>query len=299
MGSLILVLLLLVATPRLVVAYDFKTHRRISTEAAALSVLSSSCSPAPCRTPLMNLTKTLGGPGAQLPTDIGRTLADAAVAEDDDKRPANHFFNPLTGEGFTHLLGGQPAPLWALGAIVDNHGDVVVDESADIFEEPRLSFRSARSGLYEALTSPAAVSRRKSALTMVRLLGHVIHVLQDMAQPQHVRDDNHFALPFLPPHSPFRFEHPSAYEHWVEDNLDNIASQLDNRDAREDRSRFLTQESGTPGRRSTTSARRAESSRFTDRAQHRSFGGSTFAAAKAWTPLRSPSSTSTGVGFPS
>jgi len=97
MGSLILVLLLLVATQRLVVAYDFKTHRRISTEAATLSVLSSSCSPAPCRTPLMNLTKTLGGPGAQLPTDIGRTLADAAVAEDDDKRPANHFVNPLTG----------------------------------------------------------------------------------------------------------------------------------------------------------------------------------------------------------
>ena len=27
---------------------------------------------------------------------------------------------------------------------------------------------------------------RESALTMVRLLGHVIHVLQDMAQPQHV-----------------------------------------------------------------------------------------------------------------
>ncbi len=226
MGSLILVLLLLVATPRLVVAYELKTHRRISTEAATLSVLSSSCSPAPCRTPLMNLTKTLGGPGAQLPTDIGRTLADAAVAEDDDKRPANHFFNPLTGEGFTHLLGGQPAPLWALGAIVDNHGDVVVDESADIFEEPRPSFRSARSGLYEALTSPAAVSRRKSALTMVRLLGHVIHVLQDMAQPQHVRDDNHFALP-LPPHSPFRFEHPSAYEHWVEDNLNNIDTLLE------------------------------------------------------------------------
>ena len=73
MGSLILVLLLLVATPHLVVAYELKTHRRISTEAATLSVLSSSCSPAPCRTPLMNLTKTLGGPGAQLPTDIART----------------------------------------------------------------------------------------------------------------------------------------------------------------------------------------------------------------------------------
>ena len=227
MGSLILVLLLLVATPHLVVAYELNTHRRISSEAAALSVLSSSCSPAPCRTPLMNLTKTLGGPGAQLPTDIARTLADAAVAEDDDKRPANHFFNPLTGEGFTHLLGGQPAPLWALGAIVDDHGDVVVDESADIFEEPRLSFLSARSGLYEALTSPAAVSRGNSTLKTVQLLGHVIHVLQDMAQPQHVHDDNHFALP-LRPHSPFRFEHPSAYEHWVENNnLNNIDSLLE------------------------------------------------------------------------
>ncbi len=39
MGSLILVLLLLVATPRLVVAYELETHRRISREAAALSVL--------------------------------------------------------------------------------------------------------------------------------------------------------------------------------------------------------------------------------------------------------------------
>ncbi len=90
-----------------------------------------------------NLTNTLGGPGAQLPIDIAATLAVADVAEDSGSRPANHFFNPLTGEGFTHLLGGEPAPRWALGAIVDEHGAVVVDESDGIGDEPRLSFRSA------------------------------------------------------------------------------------------------------------------------------------------------------------
>ena len=62
-------------------AYEAKTHRQISIEAAGLSVLLSP-----------DLTKTLGGPGAQLPTDIATTLADADVAEDDGSRPANHFF---------------------------------------------------------------------------------------------------------------------------------------------------------------------------------------------------------------
>src|SRR5262249_24802625 len=78
------------------------------------------------------------------------------------------------------------------------------------------SFVDARARLLQALTSPNAVDRSSNFGLTFRTLRQVIHHIQDMAQPQHVRNDPHlvdirvFGFNINP------FSNPSAYERWTE-----------------------------------------------------------------------------------
>src|SRR5262249_21937823 len=91
----------------------------------------------------------------------------------------NHFFNPLNGTGLRGL--GYPSPDWALS---ENE-----DQTA-LFQ--KYSFRDARRAYYEALTKPNVVDRENALGKVFESLGHVVHLIQDMAQPQHVRNDSHY-----------------------------------------------------------------------------------------------------------
>jgi hypothetical protein len=99
-------------------------------------------------------------------------------------RPLHHFLDVQRGGRGLTVLGlehGLPAPDWALGR--RGRGP-----------EParnRFSLPDARVYQLGSLTAAAPEERERQTALLFRALGHVVHVLEDMAQPQHTRNDPH------------------------------------------------------------------------------------------------------------
>jgi hypothetical protein len=123
-----------------------------------------------------------------------------ANKEDDPPRFLNHFFDPQQrGIGlsipFTH-----PSPDWA----VDGRGQI-----------RKFSYKDTKDYLRNALTAPGKSERDFALGNVFKSLGHVIHHLQDMSQPQHVRNDDHCSA-IIPCRYPnLGFYKPSAYEQYM------------------------------------------------------------------------------------
>ncbi len=109
-----------------------------------------------------------------------------ALVEDDGTRAINHFFDPISGlaanvfgtEGVPYVFPTITSPSWAL------------EDRSEIGEQS-YSFKDARNYMYIALTYPNAAAREANWGQTFRSLGEVVHHIQDMAQPQHVRNDLH------------------------------------------------------------------------------------------------------------
>ena len=84
-------------------------------------------------------------------------------------------------------LTGLPAPEWALGELGRGPGAT----------ENQFSLVDARLYQLRSLIEAAPEERERQAALMFRSLGQVIHLLQDMAQPQHTRNDIHPACDSL------------------------------------------------------------------------------------------------------
>lgn len=130
-------------------------------------------------------------------------------------RVFNHFYDPVFDRPLTTYNEklGQKAPDWATG-------------SADVFQQPNspdanrrnhFTVFDARESMYRALTglnargdSVAATEaiRNQYWATTFRALGDVIHLLQDIGQPQHTRNDPHSGKP--------GFGHESTFELYLE-----------------------------------------------------------------------------------
>ena len=76
------------------------------------------------------------------------------------------------------MSGTATAPDWAIDK---------VEADGQLY-----SFKQARTYFYDGLTKPAKADRDSKLATMFRTLGDVVHLVQDMAQPQHTRNDGHF-----------------------------------------------------------------------------------------------------------
>lgn len=113
--------------------------------------------------------------------DVINLIRDGSRFEDNTetvKRPLNHFFDPLRDKPLTVLCVplGETSPDWAL-------------ESPNEIGSQHYSLRDARDSLYRALTGVSKSDRDKNFWLSFQTLGHVIHHLRDMTQPQHVRND--------------------------------------------------------------------------------------------------------------
>ncbi len=121
-------------------------------------------------------------------------------------RFCSHFFDPFNDSAFTRFCGlesiVEKAPNWAIGT-VDAFASPV---------QPATGYRNhftvfaARETMWRALTlrdgqgvavfgatGPDQEAIRKAYwATTFRALGDVVHILQDMAQPQHTRNEGHF-----------------------------------------------------------------------------------------------------------
>ncbi len=161
---------------RLGFAYDPNTHEAISSSAVQASVLGQ-------QSVLneMGLQYAITDDKQKFPNGRGdersvfNLFREGARFEDDNPRPANHFYDPISKRG---VSGWAASPDWA----IDGTGDS---------STTKFSYKAAREYFYEALTDRSKNFRDARFGLMFRSLGQVIHHIQDMAQPQHTRLDLH------------------------------------------------------------------------------------------------------------
>jgi hypothetical protein len=118
----------------------------------------------------------------------------------------NHFHNPLLEWPFAGLnddiigfpLQGESSVLWA--------------QNATILENPDWSWWGIRESFFQGLTSITSSEREAQFARVFAGLGHMIHLVQDVAQPDHVRNDAHA----------FDFFLVQGMEHWAKVNPDDI-----------------------------------------------------------------------------
>ena len=144
-------------------------------------------------------------------------IAEGSFDEDSDITVRHHFFDPHFDRALSFPASATNHRSWEWA---------LEQPDTDLFQS--WSLRDAKEYLRTALTSTAGEpilsdKRRKEAMRdMFLSLGHVIHHLQDMAQPQHTRDDNHLehvALNFTPF---WWLQNPSRYERYSLDRIDRV-----------------------------------------------------------------------------
>lgn len=178
-----------------VTAYEQATHEVMSQYALEHSIVND---------PAVGILTALGlgsnvsdnsNPAFLLPSSIStpflpiRLTPDTLVSlgahdEDNGLRSLNHFYDPQ--QGGIALSGvpltDYPSPKWALAPVGSINNS---------FYDQTSSYQDAKAYFLSALTSSSKTTRDQNLGLVFETLGHVIHHLQDMSQPQHVRDDSH------------------------------------------------------------------------------------------------------------
>ena len=107
-------------------------------------------------------------------------IIDGSNWEDNDVTQSwlNHFYDPTTGLGLngSGITWGQPSLVWGK----DYYGNL-------------WNWYSTRNAFYNALTNSSPDLREFYFAKLFRGLGQVMHLVQDLAVPAHVRNDPHGA----------------------------------------------------------------------------------------------------------
>jgi hypothetical protein len=125
--------------------------------------------------------------GIQQATDImGATprthVGQGSYDEDDIPNPLNHFYDPIHGAALSvPVLACMPLGTTAKTRAVGGVGN-------------EYSTWAARQYLRSALLAANDSQRQIFLRALFLSLGHSIHLLQDMAQPEHTRNDQHLTL---------------------------------------------------------------------------------------------------------
>lgn len=120
-------------------------------------------------------------------------------------RAGRHFYDPIYDRAFAYPTcddyGCVRSPVWAMGT---QHPLSPPGDAEDTARRNHFSWVDARNNYWKALTQErypnggtlvdrvsSSVERQQRWVTTIASLGHVIHLLQDGAQPQHTRNDSH------------------------------------------------------------------------------------------------------------
>lgn len=110
---------------------------------------------------------------------IRELIQDGSRFEDDDDRSVNHFFDPYNDRPLTiYPFQNFRSPDWILSDI-------------GVLDDQVYSMRYANEYFYSALTLQSEDQRDVNFGKLFETIGHMIHHIQDMAQPEHVRNDDH------------------------------------------------------------------------------------------------------------
>lgn len=191
--------------------YEPPTHSRMTTEALSRSVLAKNDR----KLRNIGLKPYIDFRGDRFSNSEGRenqTIEQLAAfgADWEDNRGAflatRHFYNPVDGSKLLPVLG-DTSPDWAL-------------EDRGLKDGQAYSYRIMRRYYLNALTGLTIDDRNYHWGLTFQSLGHVVHHLQDMAQPQHVRGDAHCdaTIPCAFPGLFLGYYSPSIFEKRVERN---------------------------------------------------------------------------------
>lgn len=126
------------------------------------------------------LTENVGLEGGVYESVSGMTgrqwIVEGSEFEDEGRRPRSHFHDPVYQDG--------------LGGIFDS----VIDWSLQPVGMQKWSWNDAREYYFKAITSPMKAERDENWSKTFRALGQVMHLIQDMASPAHVRNDPHLSF---------------------------------------------------------------------------------------------------------
>lgn len=211
-------------------AYETATHRILNRHAVQRSILATD--PTLLSDlgllPFSQVAYSTNVSGGQMTaTDI---IAFGGEYEDSGARPLNHFYDPQYNRPFgrglelrplSQLVGGVANPDWALEDNGDiNPGDPACGQLNDCTQI--FSFKRGQRALYDSLVLEVPSARLEAASRALQIVGQVTHLLQDMAQPQHTRNDQH-----LHP-MPVTKNNPqwAIYELWTESQNASIDTML-------------------------------------------------------------------------
>jgi len=181
--SAIITLVCFLSDSDAVFAYNIQTHKQITQQAVEVSTIK----------PYLNINLSFNPSLILYEKDLNmqKSANDWIIAgagfEDsppifaetgptDNVRFNNHFHNPITNMGLTDGIDlfAQSARTWA----ISGSGN-------------KWSWNEARNYFFNALASSSKEERDDNFAKLFRSLGQVVHLIQDMAVPAHVRNDNH------------------------------------------------------------------------------------------------------------
>lgn len=191
-------------------AYEQATHLALAEEAARASLLSDAKarSRIGLRYPIDSNNVEQLYPGSKEPyLSVLRLIRNGADWEDDfPPGPIYHFFNPATGLPLTlnalSYPDVNPLLVFWINSFMGTSPDWVIlgnGVPAPVFipswgwpwSTNKYSIPKAKDYFFKSLTEPVPTDRKANMGLLFESLGRMTHHLQDMAQPQHVRNDNH------------------------------------------------------------------------------------------------------------
>jgi len=204
-------------------AYNEAVHEVLSNNAARRSVLYT--------TPSLLADWGYGDPltttfqSYDLPFQTIESMIGKGAYREDSlnqiKRVFNHFtnaqVNPPYGLGLQGPLvgtAGHPSPLWALEDLQPVSSISVPLASPTVITQ-EYSLRDASEHFFRALTNSEPGIRGTEFGTVFQILGHVAHHVQDMGQPQHVRNESHISQGLIYPQGPTYDFEGSWYERYT------------------------------------------------------------------------------------
>lgn len=198
--------------PIVVCGYNEPTHEVLSEEAVSRSALVVPSAGGVLQD--LGLKPSVNVDGDRFPDSngdlqtISRLIQLGTRFEDRVPRSIHHFFDPTANAALLPALA-KPSPDWAL----EDKG--AIEPPASLFTQ-RYSFRDGRGYFLKGLTEGTKTERDRNFGLMFETVGHVVHHLQDMAQPQHVRLDPHLKLRDADK-AEWIIENRSRYEQYTQD----------------------------------------------------------------------------------
>lgn len=147
-------------------------------------------------------------------------------------RSKHHFFDPTTGAPLRAstdrwIAAGRPYSVLLLNQLLNNDSQASPNWALGLGTGNDYARNAMTQTMWDAYTTKDPRTRAKHMGKTFDIIGRVIHHLQDMAQPQHVRNDMHLHVDFLttvcsrPEGEECQLyrdlDNPSTYESWTRD----------------------------------------------------------------------------------